>query len=103
MPILKKSVISTLTNAAISICEGLEEVENVLVRVCEECGNMVSIPARSLPPIHQARRKIIETGMVPDPGGITTKLKSKVDTKKSSKRDTERDYPQEYPLVIAAE
>ena len=98
----KKVVPTTLKSETLSMCEGLEEVENVLVRVCDECGNMVSIPARSLPPIHQARRKIIESGMAPDSGGMTTELKSKVDARKNSNNKTERDYPQEYPLVAAA-
>ena len=98
----EKSEISTLTNTTVSICEGLEEVENVLARICDECGNMVSIPARSLPPIHQARRKIIESGTVPNSGGITTELKSKVDARKNSNNNTEQDYPKEYPLVAAA-
>ena len=37
----KKSVTSTLTNVTLSLCEGKDEVENVLVRECNECGNMV--------------------------------------------------------------
>ena len=98
----KKVVPTTFTNVTLSLCEGVEEVENVLVRICDECGNMVSIPARSLPAIHQARRKIIESGRVPDSGGITTELKSKVDARKSFNKSTEGDYLQEYPLVAAA-
>ncbi len=98
----KKVVPSTLTKVTLSLCEGLEEVENVLVDVCDECGNMISIPAQSLPPIHQARRKIIKSGRVPDSGGITTELKSKVDARKSFNKSTEGDYLQEYPLVAAA-
>ena len=98
----KKVVPSTLTKVTLSLCEGLEEIENVLVRICDECRNMISIPAQSLPPIHQARRKIIESGRVPDSGGITTELKSKVDARKSFNKSTEVDYLQEYPLVAAA-
>ena len=97
-----KVVPSTLTNATLSLCEGLEEVENVLVRICDECGNMVSIPARSLPSIHQARRKIIASGRGADSGGITTELKSIVDARKSSNKSTKGDYQHEYPLVAAA-
>ena len=98
----KKVVPSTLTKVTLSLCEGLEEVENVLVDVCDECGNMISIPAQSLPPIQQAHKKIDESGMVSDRDEITTELKSFVDASKISNNNTVRDYPQEYPLVAAA-
>ena len=98
----KKVVPSTLTKVTLSLCEGLEEVENVLVDVCDECGNMISIPAQSLPPIQQAHKKIDESGMVSNGDEITTELKSIVDARKISNKNTMRDYPQEYPLVAAA-
>ena len=97
-----KVVPSTLTKVTLSLCEGLEEVENVLVDVCDECGNMISIPAQSLPPIQQAHKRIDESGMAPDPDEITTELKSIVDARKSSNKSTKGDYLQEYPLVAAA-
>ena len=98
----EKSVTSTLTNVTLSLCEGLEEVENVLVRICDECGNMVSIPARSLPPIQLAHKRIDESGMAPDPDEITTELKSIVDARKSSNKSTKGDDLQGEPLVAVA-
>ena len=97
-----KVVPSTLTNVTISICEGLEEVENVLVDVCDECDNMISIPARSEPPLQQAYKELVETGAVSCNDGITIELKSIVDARKDSNKKTEQDFPQEYPLVAAA-
>ncbi len=97
-----KVVQSTFTKVTLSICEGLGEVENKLVIVCDECGNMIGIPAKSDPPIQQAYKKLIESGMVSDSDEITTELKSKVDARKSSNKSTKEDYPQEYPLVAAA-
>ena len=99
----EKSVASTLTNETLSLCEGLEEVENVLVRVCDECGNMVSIPARSEPPIQEAYKKLIDSGLVPESGEITTELKSLVEARKSSNKISGRNSQQEYPLVAAGE
>ncbi len=90
------SVRATLTSVTLSLCEGSEEVENVLVLICDECGNMTGIPARSLPPIQQAMKRLVESGVVTDRSDIPVELKSKVDEKKS-----ELDYPQEYPLVAA--
>ena len=82
--IVKKSVSATLTKVTLSLCEGLEEVERVLVDICDECGNMIAIPARSLPPIQQAIKNLIESGTVSDYNKITTELKSKVDVRKES-------------------
>ena len=79
----EKTVTSTLTNVTLSLSAGLKEVENVLVDVCDECGNMVSIPAQSLPPIQQAFKRLVETKTVSDYGEITTELKSKVDARKN--------------------
>ena len=96
-----KVVPSTLTSVTLSICEGLEEVENVLVRICDKCGNMISIPAKSNPPIQRAYKKLTERGVESD-RVITTELKSIVDTRKSASRNTVRSCPQEYPLVASA-
>ena len=92
-------VISTLSNVTLSLSEGLEEVENVLVDVCDECGNMVSIPAKSLPPIQQAYKRLVETKTVSDYGEITTELKSKVDARKKLDKKSEPDYQNEYRLA----
>ena len=79
----KKIVPTTLKSETLSLCEGLEEVENVLVDVCDECGNMTSIPARSEPPIQQAYKKFIESGVVPESGELNIELKSIVDARKN--------------------
>ncbi len=87
-----KSVPATLTKVTLSICEGIEEVKGVLVDTCNECGNMIAISARSLPPIRLAHKKLVESGKV-SKGAITTELKSIEDA-----RNTERNSPQVYPL-----
>ena len=97
----EKSVTSTLTKTTLSICKGLEEVENVIVNVCDECGNMISIPARSEPPIQQAYKEIVETGSVSSYDDLTVELKSIVDAKETSNRESQRDYSQECPQVAA--
>ena len=97
-----KVVPTTFANVTLSLCEGLEEVENSLVMVCDECGNMTGIPAQSLPPLQQAYKKLVESGAVPGYDQITTELKSKVDARKNSNNNIGQDYPQEYPLVAAA-
>ena len=58
----EKRVSSTLTYETVSLCEGLEEVENVLLRVCDECGNMCSIPHKFVFPIQQAMKRLVESG-----------------------------------------
>ena len=94
----KKSVPATLTNETLSLCKGLEEVENSLVLVRDECGNMTGIPARSLPPIQQAIKKLIKSGTVSDNNKITTELKSKVDARKELNKKSKPNYQHEYPL-----
>ena len=96
-----KSVPATLTKVTLSLCEGIEEVKGVLVDTCDECGNMIAIPACSLPPIRLAHKKLVESGKV-SKGAITTELKSIVDARNTAKRNTERNSPQVYPLVAAA-
>ena len=75
---------STVTYVTLSLCEGLEEVGNVLLLVCDECGNMGLIPHQSVFPIQQAMKRLVESGVVTDRGDIPVKLKSKVDEKKIS-------------------
>ncbi len=93
-----KVVPTTFTNVTLSLCEGLEEVENSLVIVCDECGNMTGIPAQSLPPIQQAIKNLIKSGTVSDNNKITTELKSKVDARKELNKKSKPDYQHEYPL-----
>ena len=96
-----KSVPATLTNVTLSLCEGIEEVKDVLVDTCDECGNMIAIPARSLPPIRQACKKLVESGRVSN-GKVTTELKSIVDARKTARGNTEGNYPQEFSQSAAA-
>ena len=94
----EKSVPSTLSNVTLSLCEGLEEVENVLVRICDECGNIVSTPHRSVTPIQQAMKRLVESGVVSERGKIPVELKSKVDARKVRDSESEPEYQHEYPL-----
>ena len=54
-----KVVPTTFANVALSLCEGLEEVENCLVMVCVECGNMIGIPAQSLPHFNKHTKNLL--------------------------------------------
>ena len=94
----KKSVSSTLTNETLSICKGLEEVENVLVRVCDKCGNMITIPARSMLPIQHAAERLIDSKLVSNVEEVTVELKSLVDKEKVHDQESEPDYQHGYPL-----
>ena len=96
----EKRVISTFTNETLSLCNGLEEVENVLVRVCDECGNIASIPHRSVAPIQQVMKKLVESGAVSDVGEITTELKSHVDAR--GVRDPRSNSDYKYEPIAAA-
>ena len=60
--IVNKAYQQLLQRLLLSLCKGLEEVESVLVDICDECGNMIAIPVRSLPPIQQAIKNLIESG-----------------------------------------
>ena len=95
----EKSVTSTLTKVTLSLSAGLEEVDNVLVDICDECGKMVSIPAQSLPPIQQAIQNLTESGAVSDCNEITTELKSEVDARKKHIKKSEPDYQHEYQIA----
>ena len=92
---------STLTNETISLCEGLEEIANVLVDICDNCGGICSIPYESIEPVQYAIERLRKSKTVASYGEITIELKSQVDARKSTDKSTKRDYPQEYPLVAA--
>ena len=94
----KKSVPSTLSSETLSICKGLEEVENVLVRLCDKCGNMITIPARSMLPIQQAAERLIDSKLVSKIEEVTVELKTLVDKEKMTNRQTVPDYQYEYPM-----
>ena len=79
----EKGVTATLTSETLSLCKGLEEVKNVLIDICDECGNIASIPHRSVSPIQQAMKRLVESGVASEPGKIPVELKSRVDAKKS--------------------
>ena len=97
-----KVVPITFIKTTLSLCEGLEEVENSLVLVCDECGNITGIPAQSLPRLQQAYKKLVESGAVSDYCDITTELKSIVDARKSSNKSTKGDDLQGEPLETVA-
>ena len=80
----EKSVPATLKNETISLCEGLEEVENVLVDVCDVCGSICSVPHKSVKPLQQAFKRLVDSNSVSGYGEITIELKSQVDAKKKS-------------------
>ena len=93
-----KGVPATLKNETISLCEGLEEVENVLVDICDECGSICSVPHKSVKPLQQAFKRLVDSNSVSGYGEITIELKSQVDAKKSRKKESEPDYQHEYLL-----
>ena len=96
----EKKVTSTLTNTTLSLCKGLEEVEGVLVRICNECGNIASIPHRSVEPIQLAMKKLVDSGAVSERGKIPVELKSFVVREKGFNRKSEPSHQEEYPLVV---
>ena len=98
-----KGVTATLTNETISLCEGLQDIENVIVDICDECGHICSISHEFVKPVQEAVKKLLASKAVSDSGEITIELKSQVDDKKATSSKTERNYPQEYPMVAAAE
>ena len=97
-----KRVPATLKNETVSLCEGLEEVENVLVVVCDECGSMTALPARSSPPVQDAFKRLIDSKAVSNYGEITIELKSQVDARKELNKKSEPDYQKDYPLQATA-
>ena len=97
----EKRVSATLKSETLSLCDGAEEVKNVLVDICSECGNMTAIPAKSLPSIQQAMKKLVESGVVTERSEITVELKSNVDRQKRLDNMSRADQLEEYPLVAA--
>ena len=89
----EKTVEVTLTNETLSLCEGLEEVDNVLVNICDECGNIASTPHKSVLPIQQAMKRLVESGVVSDRGKIPVELKFRVDARKVSELNNQHEYP----------
>ena len=97
----ERSVPATLKNETLSLCEGEEEVENVLVDICDICGNITAIPARSLPPIHKAIKKLVKSEVVSEAGKVTIDLKSIVDKEKQYDTRPKPNYQHEYPMQAA--
>ena len=93
-----KRVHATHRIETVSLCEGLEEIENVLVVVCDECSGICSIPYKSLAPIQDANDRLIKSKAVSSFGEITLELKSQVDARIKLKQKSEPDFPHEYPL-----
>ena len=94
----KNSVRATLTKVALSLCKGLEEVESVLVDICDDCGNMIAIPARSMLPIQEAAERIIDSELVSKVEEVTVELKSLVNKEKIHDQESVPDYQHGYPL-----
>ena len=99
--ICEKKVQATLTNETLSLCEGLEEVDNILVRICDVCGNITAIPARSMLPIQQVGERLLDSKMVSKIEDITVELKSIVDSQKAVKEKSAPDYQHGFPLEAA--
>ena len=98
VPIVKKSVPATLKSETVSLCEGLEEIENVLLDVCDICGSICSIPYKSLEPIQDATKRLLESKTVSCYGEITVELKSQVDAKKARDPQSDPNHQHEYPM-----
>ena len=96
-----KSVPATLTSVTLSLCKGLAEIENDLVDVCNECGNMCSVPAESLPSIQQTARKLLESKVVTNLNDITIDLKSIVDQELDHEEVSRPEYQEKYSLEAA--
>ena len=77
---------------------GLEEVENVLVDVCDECGNITSFPHQSISPIQQAMKRLVESGIASEVGKIPFNLKSTADSINVSESESMPNYQQDYPI-----
>ena len=93
-----KKVPATLKNETISLCGGLEEIEDVLIVVCDECGNICSIPYKSIEPIQDASDRLLESKAVSRYGEITLELKSQADARKVSGSESVSNPQHEYPL-----
>ena len=95
-----KKVPATLKNETISLCEGLEEIEDVLIVVCDECGNICSIPYKSIEPIQDASDRLLESNAVSRYGEIALELKSQVEARRDSESKSELDNQHEYSLQV---
>ena len=80
---------------ALSLCKGLKEVANALVLVCDECGNMTGIPAKSMLPIQQAAESLIDSELVSKIEDVTVELKSQVEKEKVRDHQSNSDYQDE--------
>ena len=87
---------TTLTNETISLCEGLEEIENVLALICDQFGSICAIPYKSVKPVQDAVARFIVTKTVSNYGKITIELKSQADARKERGKKSEPDFQDEY-------
>ena len=87
---------ATLKNETITLCEGLEKVENTLVYVCDLCNSMSSVPHKSVGPLQQAFKRLVDSNSVSGYGEITIELKSQADARKERGKKSEPDYEDEY-------
>ena len=94
----QKKVPVTLTSETLSFCDGMEEVKDVLVYICDICGNMCSIPYESLSAFQIATAKLLESNVVSKAEEVTVELKSSVDREKLLENESKPDYQHEYPM-----
>ena len=97
----EKSVPATHKTETVSLCEGIEKIENVQAVICDLCGSICSIPYKSVEPIQDAVERLLESKAVSSYGEITLELKSQVVARKPSKNNTEQKYLLKYPQVAA--
>ena len=57
----EKSVPATFKIKTISLCEGMEEIENVLAVVCNVCGSVCAIPYKLMEPNQFATERLLKT------------------------------------------
>ena len=97
-----KSVPATHKTESVSLCERIEDIENVQAVNCDLCGGICSIPYKSVEPIQDAVERLLESKAVSSYGEVTAELKSQVDARKLSNNNTKQKNLLEYPQVAAA-
>ena len=96
----RKASPATLKNETISLCEGLEEVENTLVYVCDLCDSMSSVPHKSVGPLQQAFKKLVVSNSMSGYDEITIELKSQAGARKKRAKKSEPEYQHKYPIHV---
>ena len=94
------SVSATHKSETISLCEGLEEIDNVLSVICDKCGSICSIPYKSIEPVQDAIESLIKSKAVSGYGEITIELKSQVEARTVPSDQLKSDY--QYDPIVAS-